>query len=146
MCPTSCPIHCLWSCSVCLSILKSTKACMFFYPERQTNFGPPLIVGIHFHSGMDLTGSCILIPVDLRQTGNQVKPSPVDCGGSSLKERLESICTSKRWQPLMIGLVLAQHVGHVSLKALYDSSLIGLLRSLSAVKNVTSQYCLAVVV
>ena len=105
-----------------------------FYLETQTNFEPPLIMGIHFHSNIDLTGSCILIAVDLRQSNNQVEPSPVDCIGSRLKERLESICTSKRWQPLMIGSVLAQHVGHVSLKALCDSSLIGLLRSLGAAK------------
>lgn len=129
-------IQWLWSCSVCLSILKASRepwlAC--FYLERQTNFELPLIIGINFHSNIDLTGSCILILVDLRRSNNQVEPSPVDCGGSWLKERLESICTSKRWQPLMIGSVLAQHVGRVSLKALCDSSLIGLLRSPSAVK------------
>lgn len=133
---TLCPIQFLLSCSVCLSILKASREPWLtsFYLERQTNFELPLIIGIHFHSNMDLTGSCVLILVDLRPTNNQVEPSPVDCCGSWLKERLESICTSKWWQPLMIGSVLAQHVGHVSLKALCDSSLIGLLRSLSAVK------------
>jgi len=82
---------------------------------------------------MDLTGSGVLILVDLRQTNNQVEPSPVDCSGSWLKERLESVCASKRWQLLMIGSVLAQHVGHVTLKAMCDSSLIGLLHSPSTV-------------
>lgn len=91
-----------------------------------------LIIGIHFHSNIDLTSSCILILIDLRQTYNQAEPSPVDC--SWLKERLESICTSKSLQRLMIGSVLAQYVGRVSLKALCDSSLIGLLHSLGAVK------------
>lgn len=80
--------------------------------------------------------------VGLRRANNQVEPSPVDCGGSSLKERLESICTSKPRQPLMIGSVLAQHVGHVSLKALCDSSLIGLLHSLCAL---TCYYCWVIV-
>lgn len=118
--------------SFCLSldILKAWRerwlSC--FYLERQTNCERPLITGINFHTNIDLTGSCVLILVDLRETNNQVELSPVDCSRGWLKERLESICTSKRWQPLMIGSVLAQHVGHVSLKALCDSSLIGLLR------------------
>lgn len=54
---------------------------------------------------------------------NQVEPLPVGCLDWE-RGRLESIGASEGRQPLMIGLVSAQHVGPVSLTAACDSSLI----------------------